>query len=123
MMMQYAKDITANHGGKVIKDCVLTVPSSFTQHERAAVYAAADIANLRVLSLIEENTAAGDTSSQHKKHQEEEKIIFFRICDSFTLRYRSGFRAATHSSLLQYGCQLRPSECRDVLLVRRQGRR
>ena len=25
MMMQYAKDITANHGGKVIKDCVLTV--------------------------------------------------------------------------------------------------
>ena len=58
MMMQYAKDITANHGGKVIKDCVLTVPSWFTQHERAAVYAAADIANLRVLSLVEENTAA-----------------------------------------------------------------
>ena len=58
MMMQYAKDITQNHGGKVIKDCVLTVPSSFTQHERMAIYAAADIANLRVLSLIEENTAA-----------------------------------------------------------------
>ena len=34
------------------------VPSSFTQHERAALYAAADIAELRVLSLIEENTAA-----------------------------------------------------------------
>jgi len=82
MMMQHAKDITAASGVKGIKDCVLTVrkslikyityviffliscclfeqvPSSFTQHERAALYAAADIADLRVLSLIEENTAA-----------------------------------------------------------------
>lgn len=58
MMMQHAKDMTAAFGGNVIKDCVITVPSSFTQHERRALYTAADIADLRVLSLIEENTAA-----------------------------------------------------------------
>ena len=54
MMMQHAKDMTANYGGKQIKDCVITVPAHFTQHERRALYSAADIANLRVLSLIED---------------------------------------------------------------------
>ena len=58
MMMQHAKDMTTNFGGHVIKDCVITVPSSFTQHERTALYTAAEIADLRVLSLVEENTAA-----------------------------------------------------------------
>lgn len=58
MLLQHAKDITAAVGEKVVKDCVITVPSSFTQHEREAVFAAAAIADLNVLSLIEENTAA-----------------------------------------------------------------
>lgn len=58
MFMQYAKDTTQHFGGKVIKDCVVTVPSSFTQHERKAMYTAAEIADLRILTLIEENTAA-----------------------------------------------------------------
>eukprot|EP01039_Chlorochromonas_danica_P006723 gene6723-7432_t len=58
MMLQHVKDITANFGGKVIRDCVITVPSSFSQHEKAALYTAAEIADLKVLSLIEENTAA-----------------------------------------------------------------
>jgi hypoxia up-regulated 1 len=58
MLLQHAKDITAAVGEKEVKDCVITVPSSFTQHEREAVFAAAAIADLNVLSLIEENTAA-----------------------------------------------------------------
>ena len=36
------------HIYQVIKDCVITVPSSFTQHERSALYTAADIADLKV---------------------------------------------------------------------------
>lgn len=58
MMMQHAKDITASFGGQTIKDCVITVPSHFTQHERRALYTAAEIADLRILTLMEENTAA-----------------------------------------------------------------
>jgi len=79
MMMQYAKDITANHGGKVIKDCVLTVPSSFTQHERAAIYAAADIANLRVLSLIEENTAAALHYGIDRVFEEPHTVMYYNM--------------------------------------------
>lgn len=55
MLMQHAKDMALSQGQKVIKDCVITVPSSFTQHERKALYTAADIADLKVLSLIEGN--------------------------------------------------------------------
>jgi len=33
---------------QVIKDCVITVPASFTQHERRALYTAAEIADLKV---------------------------------------------------------------------------
>lgn len=58
MILNHVKEMTLNFGGKKIKDCVITVPSSFTQHERAAVYTAAEIADLNILSLIEENTAA-----------------------------------------------------------------
>jgi hypoxia up-regulated 1 len=40
MLLQHAKDMTAAFGGNKIKDCVLTVPSSYTQHERKALYTA-----------------------------------------------------------------------------------
>merc|ERR1711871_1819174 len=43
---------------KGIKDVVLTVPSFYTQSERQTYLDAAEIAGLKVLSLIEENTAA-----------------------------------------------------------------
>ena len=39
---------TPTHFLQVIKDCVITVPSSFTQHERRALYTAAEIADLKV---------------------------------------------------------------------------
>ena len=38
MMLQHAKQLTLNFGGKVIKDCVITVPSSFTTHEKSGMY-------------------------------------------------------------------------------------
>lgn len=41
MMMEHVKDLTVNFGGKAIKDCVITVPAYFTQHEKEAVYTAA----------------------------------------------------------------------------------
>ena len=43
---------------KDIKDVVLTVPSFYTQAERQAYLDAAKVAGFKVLSLIEENTAA-----------------------------------------------------------------
>ena len=59
MVLTHAKDITAAFGVTTpLKDCVLTVPSFYTQHERRALLDAAELADLNVLALINENTAA-----------------------------------------------------------------
>lgn len=82
MLMQYAKDITAGYGGKQIKDCVITVPSHFTEHERKALYTAADIADLRVLSLIEENTAAALHYSIDRVFESPNTILYYNMGSS-----------------------------------------
>ena len=82
MMLQHAKDITAAHGGHAIKDCVITVPSSFTQQERRAMYAAADIADLRVLTLIEENTAAALHYGIDRVFEEPNTVLYYNMGSS-----------------------------------------
>ena len=59
MVLSHAKDITAAYGVTTpLKDCVLTVPAFYTQHERRALLDAAELADLNVLALINENSAA-----------------------------------------------------------------
>lgn len=84
MMMQHARDMTKSYGGKTIKDCVLTVPSSFTQHERAALYTAAAIADFNVLSLIEENTAAALNFGMDRNFDAPTTVLFYNMGASTT---------------------------------------
>lgn len=65
MLLGYARDFTAiaaeapSGGAKpVIKEVVLTVPTYATQNERLALLDAAELAGLKVLALVDENTAA-----------------------------------------------------------------
>ncbi|KAL7483429.1 hypothetical protein ACHAW6_009074 [Cyclotella cf. meneghiniana] len=59
MVLSHAKDITRAYGVTApLKDCVLTVPAFYTQHERRALLDAAALADLNVLALINENSAA-----------------------------------------------------------------
>lgn len=58
-VLGYAKTIGESMAEESnIKDCVITVPSYFTQSEREAVLDAAAVAKLNVLDLIDENVAA-----------------------------------------------------------------
>lgn len=60
MFLSYAKHFSSLFaGGAEIIDTVLTVPAHFTQQNRLALLDAASLAGLRVLSLVDENTAAG----------------------------------------------------------------
>jgi hypoxia up-regulated 1 len=79
MMMQHAKDMVASFGGKPVRDCVMTVPSYFTQHERRALYTAANIADLNVLSLIEENTAAALHYGVDRVFEEPSTALFYNF--------------------------------------------
>jgi len=79
MILQHVKDMTNNFGGHAIKDCVITVPSYFTQHERDALYTAAHIADLKVLSLVEENTAAALHYSMDNTFDRPTNILYYNM--------------------------------------------
>ena len=81
MVLTHAKDITAAFGVNEgsIKDCVLTVPSFFTQHERRALLDAAVLADLNVLSLIDENTAAGLHFGIDRIDEEPKNVLFYNM--------------------------------------------
>ena len=76
MMLSYAKEITKAYGG-VVKDCVITVPSFATQAAREAMIRAADLAELRVLSLIDENTAAAVQFGLDRMYEEKRRVLFY----------------------------------------------
>jgi len=80
MVLSHAKDITAAYGVKTqVKDCVLTVPSFYTQHERQALLDAAELADLNVLALIDENTAAGLHFGIDRIDDEPKNYLFYNM--------------------------------------------
>ncbi|EQC40757.1 hypothetical protein SDRG_01828 [Saprolegnia diclina VS20] len=58
MVFGHAKQITNDFAEAPVKDWVITVPMYFAEPQRQAIIDAAEIAGIRVLSLIDENTAA-----------------------------------------------------------------
>ena len=80
MVLNHARDITKAYGvDGTISDCVLTVPSFFTQHERRALLDAAELADLNVLALIDENTAAGLHYGIDRIEKEPQNIVFYNM--------------------------------------------
>ncbi|XDV54331.1 hypothetical protein PO909_022635 [Leuciscus waleckii] len=57
MMLNYSRVLAQDFAEQPIKDAVITVPAYFNQAERRAVLQAAHIAGLKVLQLINDNTA------------------------------------------------------------------
>ncbi|CAF0912064.1 unnamed protein product [Brachionus calyciflorus] len=59
MILEYARELAADFAEQAVDAAVLTVPPYFNQAERKAVLRAAEIANIKVLQLINTNIAAG----------------------------------------------------------------
>lgn len=59
MILDYARELAADYGEQSIDAAVITVPAYFNQAERKAVLKAAQLVDLKVLQLINSNTAAG----------------------------------------------------------------
>lgn len=57
MMLNYSRGLAQDFAEQPIKDVVITVPAFFNQAERRAVLQAAQVAGLKVLQLINDNTA------------------------------------------------------------------
>ena len=58
MLLAYAREIGERQASGKVRDCVITVPSFFAQHERTAILDAAKLVNLNVAALIDDNVAA-----------------------------------------------------------------
>ena len=59
MLLAHARDFASHVADQRIQDAVITVPAFAAQGERLALIAAAELAGLKVLALIDENTAVG----------------------------------------------------------------
>ncbi|XP_075046721.1 hypoxia up-regulated protein 1 isoform X2 [Mixophyes fleayi] len=57
MMLNYSRSLAEDFAEQPVKDIVITVPAFFNQAERRAVLQAAQLAGLKVLQLINDNTA------------------------------------------------------------------
>uniref|UniRef100_A0A7N8X391 Hypoxia up-regulated protein 1 n=1 Tax=Mastacembelus armatus TaxID=205130 RepID=A0A7N8X391_9TELE len=57
MVLNYSRGLAQDFAEQPIKDAVITVPAFFNQAERRAVLQAAQMAGLKVLQLINDNTA------------------------------------------------------------------
>ncbi|XP_060751773.1 hypoxia up-regulated protein 1 isoform X1 [Tachysurus vachellii] len=57
MVLNYSRGLAEDFAEQTVKDAVITVPAFFNQAERRAVLRAAHIAGLKVLQLINDNTA------------------------------------------------------------------
>lgn len=82
MVLAHAKDITVAFGGpsvSLVRDCVLTVPCYYTQHERQALLDAATLAELNVLALIDENTAAALHYGMDRVEPEPQNVLFYNM--------------------------------------------
>lgn len=79
MILSYAKKITRAYGGNVVRDCVIAVPSFATQAEREAMLQAAALADLRVLSLVDENTAAAIQFGLDRVYEEKKTVLFYNV--------------------------------------------
>jgi len=80
MVLVHAKDMTAAYGATTqIKDCVLTVPSFYTQHERRAVLDAMSLAGLNTLALIDETTAAGLHFGIDRIDEVAHNVLFYNM--------------------------------------------
>eukprot|EP01083_Nonionella_stella_P284379 968093_1 len=74
MVLEYVKNL-ASADGNTVTDAVIAVPAYFTQRHRQAILDAAEIAGLRVMALINENTAAALQYAIHNQIPLEKKEI------------------------------------------------
>lgn len=82
MMFSYVKMLAEIQAeGQSVRDCVITIPSWFTYDQRLMIKDAAELAELRVLHLVHENTAAAVMYGIDHKIEEGQtkKILFYNM--------------------------------------------
>ena len=79
MILKYIKKYSEDYIGKKVKKAVITVPAHFNNAQREATKEAARKAELEVIRIINEPTAAAIAYGYENKNDEERKILVFDL--------------------------------------------
>lgn len=99
MLLNYARELAESHTKESIKDTVITVPPYFGQAERKGLLDAADIADLNVLTLVNEPAGASLQYGIDKDFSVEDRyVVFYDMGASNTYAALVHFTAYTTKS-------------------------
>ena len=102
MLLSYVKHRVQEHTGKPVRRCVITVPAFFADGDRRALLAAAEIAGLEVLSLVNDGLAVAlkyaTDNLQLAKFQGVQRVLFFDMGATATQATVVEFRGREPSS-------------------------
>jgi len=79
MVLSKMKETAEAYIGEAVKDAVITVPAYFNDSQRQATKDAGRIAELNVLRIINEPTAAAIAYGLDKSDQEEQNVLIFDL--------------------------------------------
>jgi len=84
--IHYLAEMTKAYGKHGdVQSCVVAVPPHFTAQARSSLIAAADIAGIRVLHVVNDNAAVAVKYAQDRKPgSPDEKVLFIDVGASFT---------------------------------------
>lgn len=79
MVLTYVRGCASDTAGAQVRHAVITVPMYFTQTERLAIIDAAELAGLKVLALVEENTAAAIQYGIDRVYENKTYTLIFNM--------------------------------------------
>lgn len=80
MMLKYIKLQAEKSAKSVLKDTILIVPNYWNIHQRNFLVTAAELAELYVISVINENTAAAiNYVLTHRNTNDTETVLFYNL--------------------------------------------
>ncbi len=82
MLFSYVRMLAEIQAGGIVRDCVITVPNWYSYDQRLMIRDAAEhLANLNVLQLVHENTAATVMFAIDNKieHDQSKTVLFYNM--------------------------------------------
>ena len=84
MVLDYIVSVVAKEYGETGRDVVISVPSTFTQHQRQALVDAAKLVNINVLAMIDQTTASAVTYAMTRAPDGFKRLLFMDIGGRYT---------------------------------------
>ncbi|GJJ71741.1 hypoxia up-regulated 1 [Entomortierella parvispora] len=114
MQFSLAKQQAEDTAGEPVKDVVITIPPYFNQFERQAMLDAAELAGLRVISLIHDESAVALNYAMTRTFPKEQCHIFFDMGAGSTAASLACFQDISVKDVGKYNKTIQQVEIKSV---------